>query len=252
MKVSNADISKIKTNLDRTIQFLEQIRGTINAGIPQHRQNPSIPIDLFIQNLRILNTEIKDYNLYYSEQIQNNISRLINNNGSINPYQFGEISSILRILKNEIDNLSMNNPSICYTNNKTEIFIGHGHNLIWARIGLYLSDVLKIKPRYFEDENRCGDIIPEEIEKFVNDTNIKLGIFTLMKELDSSEGNLPRQNVVDEAARFSTKLGRERVLLIVEEGVQIPSNLSGIVYVQYKGDEEGLILKIKDFIEKFN
>lgn len=252
MKVSNADISKIKTNLDRSIQFLEQIRGTINAGIPQHRQNPSIPIDLFIQNLRILNTEIKDYNLYYSEQIQNNISRLINNNGSINPYQFGEISSILRILKNEIDNSPMNSPSINYTNNQTEIFIGHGHNLIWARIGLYLSDILKIKPRYFEDENRCGDIIPDEIEKFVNNPNIKLGIFTLMKEIESDEGDMPRQNVVDEAARFSTKLGRERVLLIVEDGVQIPSNLSGIVRIQYKDDEEGLMLKIKDFIEKFN
>lgn len=252
MKVSNADISKIKTNLDRSIQFLEQIRGTINAGIPQHRQNPSIPIDLFIQNLRILNTEIKDYNLYYSEQIQNNISRLINNNGSINPYQFGEISSILRILKNEIDNSPMNSRSINCTNNQTEIFIGHGHNLIWARIGLYLSDILKIKPRYFEDENRCGDIIPDEIEKFVNDPNIKLGIFTLMKEIESDEGDMPRQNVVDEAARFSTKLGRERVLLIVEDGVQIPSNLSGIVRIQYKDDEEGLMLKIKDFIEKFN
>lgn len=252
MKVSNADISKIKTNLDRSIQFLEQIRGTINAGIPQYRQNPRIPIDLFIQNLRILNTEIKDYNLYYSEQIQNNISRLINNDGSINPYQFGEISSILRILKNEIDNSPMNSQSINYTNNQTEIFIGHGHNLIWARIGLYLSDVMKIKPRYFEDENRCGQIIPEEIEKFVNDSNIKLGIFTLMKELDSSEGRLPRQNVVDEAARFSTKLGRERVLLIVEEGVQPPTNLSGIVYLSYKGDDEGLMLKIKDFVGKFS
>ena len=98
---------------------------------------------------------------------------------------------------------------------------------------------MKIKPRYFEDENRCGDIIPEEIEKFVNDPNIKLGIFTLMKELDSSEGHLPRQNVVDEAARFSTKLGRERVLLIVEEGIQPPTNLSGIVYLSYKGDDEG-------------
>lgn len=129
---------------------------------------------------------------------------------------------------------------------------GNGHNLIWARIGLYLSDILKIKPRYFEDENRCGDITPEEIEKFVNDPNIKLGIFTLMKELDSSEGHLPRQNVVDEAARFSTKLGREHVLLIVEEGIQPPTNLSGIVYLSYKGDDEGLMLKIKDFVEKFS
>lgn len=252
MKVSNADISKIKINLDRSIQFLEQIRGTINAGVPQFRNTTSIPIDLFIQSLRTLNLEIRDYNSYYSDQIQNSISHLINYNGSINPYQFGAISSLLRIIKNEIDNSSMHSQVISNTNNQTEIFIGHGHNLIWARIGLYLSDILKIKPRYFEDENRCGDIIPEEIEKFVNDPNIKLGIFTLMKELDSSEGHLPRQNVVDEAARFSTKLGRERVLLIVEEGIQPPTNLSGIVYLSYKGDDEGLMLKIKDFVEKFS
>ena len=76
MKVSNADISKIKINLDRSIQFLEQIRGTINAGVPQFRNNTRIPIDLFIQSLRTLNLEIRDYNSYYSDQIQNSINSL--------------------------------------------------------------------------------------------------------------------------------------------------------------------------------
>ena len=48
------------------------------------------------------------------------------------------------------------------------VFIGHGHNLLWARIGLYLSDRLQLKPKYFEDSNRTSKIIPSEIEKFVN------------------------------------------------------------------------------------
>lgn len=243
----------LKTKLENCIQLLEQIRGVINTNaLPVHDQY-GVPVNRFVRNLSELLQELASYNNYYFLRLQTIITNLKNNNGTLNPYKLGEVTCLLNIIKNELDNnfkYAQNNNAV---QQKTlNIFIGHGHNLLWARIALYISDVLKIKPRYFEDENRCGEIIPCEIEKFVNDINIRLGIFILLKEIKSEDGYLPRQNVIDEAARFSTKLGRERVLLIVEEGVKIPSNLSGIVYLEYKNDIEGILPKIKDFIEKFN
>lgn len=227
----------------------EQIRGIINtARIPIYNQT-GVPINALIQNLQKLIPVLEQYNPNYANYIKNNIPILKNNDDSLNPYQFGGIVCILGILERELNSQSVLAKNSIHTYNDIKVFIGHGHNLLWSRIALFLSDILKIKPCYFEDENRCGKIIPSEIERFVNDPSIKLAIFTLMKEVQTKDGWLPRQNVIDEAARFSTRLGRENVLLIVENGVIIPSNLQGIVYIEYTNDEEAIVLKIKDFIQ---
>ena len=39
-----------------------------------------------------------------------------------------------------------------------------------------------------------------------------------------------RQNVVYEAGYFMGKLGRERVIMLVDEGIDLPSDLQGVVY----------------------
>jgi len=39
-----------------------------------------------------------------------------------------------------------------------------------------------------------------------------------------------RQNVIFEAGYFVAKLGRDRVVLLHEAGVELPSDLSGVVY----------------------
>ena len=39
-----------------------------------------------------------------------------------------------------------------------------------------------------------------------------------------------RQNVVFEAGYFMGKLGRDRVVIIAEKGIEIPSDLQGVVY----------------------
>ena len=47
-----------------------------------------------------------------------------------------------------------------------------------------------------------------------------------------------RQNVIFEMGYFMALLGRERVVLLLEEGVEKPSDLSGIVYTTL--DKEGV------------
>ena len=39
-----------------------------------------------------------------------------------------------------------------------------------------------------------------------------------------------RQNVVFEAGYFMGKLGRDRVVIIAEKGIELPSDLQGVVY----------------------
>lgn len=56
-------------------------------------------------------------------------------------------------------------------------------------------------------------------------------------EMTSSDplGLRARQNDVLEMGFFFGRLGRERVCVVYESGVELPSDVGGILYVQYKG-----------------
>lgn len=49
-------------------------------------------------------------------------------------------------------------------------------------------------------------------------------------------GRHARQNVIHEVGFFQGRLGRSKVVLVVEKGVEIPSNLSGLFYLEYEKD----------------
>ena len=47
-----------------------------------------------------------------------------------------------------------------------------------------------------------------------------------------------RQNVIMEMRYFMAKLGRGRVCALLQDGVEIPSNISGIVTIRLAADEK--------------
>ena len=74
------------------------------------------------------------------------------------------------------------------------------------------------------------------IEKFEENSDVGAAIclFTgddIGKEKSEAvEKQRARQNVVYEAGYFMGKLGRERVIMLVDEGIELPSDLQGVVY----------------------
>ncbi len=44
-----------------------------------------------------------------------------------------------------------------------------------------------------------------------------------------------RQNVIHEAGLFRSKLSSDQTIILREKGVEIPSNLAGIEYIELKG-----------------
>ena len=58
----------------------------------------------------------------------------------------------------------------------------------------------------------------------------------------------PRQNVVFEAGYFLGKLGAERVIMLYDEGIEAPGDLSGCVYIladKYNGWREQVRKELK-------
>lgn len=77
------------------------------------------------------------------------------------------------------------------------------------------------------------------IEKFEEYSNVGFAIVLLTADdiggvKNGNELQLrARQNVIFELGFFNGKLGRNRVCCLYEAGVELPSDYSGVVYVEY-------------------
>lgn len=137
----------------------------------------------------------------------------------------------------------------------SDVFLGYSskaRNTAQA-VHLFLKEKLDLKVRNWEIDFAAAGIIIDEIE-----TASRLcsgGIFLFTKD-DLLEGNemkaAPRDNVVFEAGYFAAAKGRDKVLIILEEGAKMPADLGGNIYLSLtdRNDIRPIETSIRDFIEK--
>lgn len=128
-----------------------------------------------------------------------------------------------------------------------KIFIVHGHNNeIKQTVARTLSQ-LKLEPIILHEQAEQGRTIIEKFEANSSDVNFAIILLTAddvgksNKETDYKSS--ARQNVVFEMGYFIGKLGRNKVFLLIENGVDKPGDLDGIVYVPID-DADGWKLKL--------
>lgn len=116
-----------------------------------------------------------------------------------------------------------------------KIFVVHGHNDgIRESVARTLSK-LDLEPVILHEQTNNGQTI---IEKFENHADVAFAVVLLTADDVGSAKSDPdaklsraRQNVIFEHGYFIGKLGRKRVCALYEDGVELPSDLSGVVYV---------------------
>lgn len=120
------------------------------------------------------------------------------------------------------------------------VFIVHGSNLGRANEVARLLGKLSIDHVILHEQPNGGKTLIEKFELHAGDVGFAIVLLTADDEgrLRGSSDLKPRarQNVVFEQGFFSGKLGRERVCVLYEEGVELPSDLHGIVYVKLSDD----------------
>lgn len=117
----------------------------------------------------------------------------------------------------------------------SDIFLIHGHDT-GAREGVArFIESLGLKICILHEMENQGKTI---IEKFEHYSNVGFAVALLTSDdlggsKKTPEQKLPRarQNVVFEFGYFIGKLGRSRVCALVDDGVEKPSDLDGIVYI---------------------
>jgi predicted nucleotide-binding protein len=75
------------------------------------------------------------------------------------------------------------------------------------------------------------------IEKFVDYSDVGFSVVLLSPDdlsiQNEKEVNRARQNVIFELGYFIGKLGRDRVVALYKNTVEIPSDYSGVLYVEF-------------------
>lgn len=135
-----------------------------------------------------------------------------------------------------------------------KIFITHGHDpvsktevLRWLKRRKRLS----VEPIDFENAVHSGDAIYATIERVASEGDAAIILATPddVGRLATNPNDTPRarQNVWLELGWFWARLGRRRTLLLVKGQVDIPSNYSGIIYLNYQNSLSEVSLRLDKF-----
>lgn len=160
--------------------------------------------------------------------------------------------ALLNLLDEAIDFLDMSADAEEHTGEdivKNKIFIVHGHD---EALKYQLSDWLRkigVEPIILHEQANGGtSSILDKLERY-SDVDCAIALFTA-DDVGSEKGKelqpRARQNVVFEAGMFLGKLGKKRVIVLYEEGIESPGDLGGCVYIpadKYDGWKEKLRLE---------
>lgn len=138
---------------------------------------------------------------------------------------------------------------------RSDVFLGYSSKArsTAQAVHLFLKERLDLRVRNWEIDFAAAGIILDEIETAAR--MCSGGIFLFTKD-DALEGNemraAPRDNVVFEAGYFAAAKGRDRVLIIREEGAKMPADLGGNIYLSLatKDDIRPIEWAIHDFVER--
>jgi predicted nucleotide-binding protein len=136
------------------------------------------------------------------------------------------------LLKSSIEEPSTKEMKEAYTKTN-KIFIVHGHN---DHIKIDVARTLEklgLQPIILSEQPNQGQTI---IEKFELHSNVGFAVVLLTADdlgrikTSDKDKYRARQNVIIEMGYFIGKLGRSNVFPMYEDGVELPSDLHGVLY----------------------
>jgi predicted nucleotide-binding protein len=121
------------------------------------------------------------------------------------------------------------------------VFLVHGHNNAVKETVARFLEKLGLHVIILHEQPNKGETV---IEKFEANSDVGFAVVLLtpddVGEIASASDKLnprARQNVIFELGYFTGKLGRARVCTLYIEGVEIPSDFKGVLYVPYDASD---------------
>lgn len=115
---------------------------------------------------------------------------------------------------------------------RESIFISHGPNTEWYKVQAFIEKDLECKTMELAQQPNLGRTILQKLEEESQKCSLAIIVMTGDDRFGEEEIRA-RENVLHEIGYFQGKLGLDKVILLHEEGVNIPSNIHGLVYIPF-------------------
>lgn len=164
------------------------------------------------------------------------------------------LRSCKAIFKTYLEDIADESESILQSNsnakvvNISKIFIVHGHDEKLKQSVARIIEKQGIEAIILSEQANKGRTIIEKFEDY-SDVNGAICLFTSddigKAKKDSADKSRARQNVVLETGYFMGKLGRNHVVILADNGIEMPSDLSGVVYTNTESWKIDLLKELK-------
>lgn len=146
--------------------------------------------------------------------------------------------------ENNVDSTKASNKNLSYS----KIFIVHGHDGALKHSVARVIEKQNIEAIILSEKENKGRTIIEKFEDYSNVSGA-ICLFTAddlgKSKIDETENARARQNVVLETGYFMGKLGRAHVVILADKGIEMPSDLSGVVYTDTENWQINLLRELK-------
>lgn len=157
-------------------------------------------------------------------------------------YQIELLRGVIEILRLELEA----KPTVMVSSPKTgaksrKVFVVHGHDSGTKEMVARFLERLDLEPIILHEQADEGRTI---IEKFADHSDVAYAVVLLTADdrggardaTFDKQSFRARQNVILEFGYFLAKLGRKGVRALFEEGVEMPSDFSGVLYTPLDRD----------------
>jgi hypothetical protein len=123
------------------------------------------------------------------------------------------------------------------------VFIGHGRHTDWRDLKDHLQDKHDMQIEAYETGSRSGHTIRDVLEDMLEGSELAILVHTPEDELADGSFNT-RPNVIHETGLFQGRLGFARAIILLKDGANEFTNVSGVQQIRYQtiGETYGDIL----------
>jgi len=160
-----------------------------------------------------------------------------------------ELKMFSRLLSefDQKENTSITSKASLIPNSKN-IFIIHGHDKTNTLI-LYnmLKEEFNLNPIKIVNKPGQSQSIIDKFEKNASACSFAFALFTKDDEVNKSNDKYfqARPNVIFEAGWFTGRIGKNRLVILLQNGTKIHSDFEGISRIQFNNDVEEKFIEIK-------
>lgn len=131
----------------------------------------------------------------------------------------------------------------------SKIFIVHGHDGELKESVARIVEKQNIEAIILSEQANLGRTIVEKFEDY-SDVDGAICLFTAddygRSKIVSKDNFRARQNVVLETGYFMGKLGRKNIVILADNDIEMPSDLSGVVYTNTTNWQINLLKELKE------